>query len=423
MAKGGWNKTKKPGVRYRLHPTRKNGVGFDRYYVIRYQRDGRRVEEPVGWASEGWTVEKAADELAELKRAAKLGEAGRSLREKREADERRRHEDQVREREALRQAERNRPLKEIVKLFLADAEIRLRKKTVMGYRSCLEEAKDFRLGAGLPALGDWPIRDIERRHLAGLIAKVAKRSPAKAVLMRSSLSALYSFAIHSPEEYVDTNPVRDIKRPAAPMPRERYLSDEEIKKLWKAMVDETVPGDEEMKRMIRFSLFTGCRLQEAAGLSRREVSGDWWEIPGNRFKGKRPHLVFLTKTAKALLKDGGEMPFASPRKGKAYDTSSIARYFSRAGYFGMPPFGLHDMRRTLGSGLARMGFSLEVISAVLGHKLPGVTGAHYLKHRFDREKQQALEAWERHVLALIEGKKEAEVIPLKSARKKGRTEP
>ncbi|MGE4492392.1 MAG: site-specific integrase, partial [Syntrophotalea sp.] len=159
MAESSWKKTKYPGVRYRQHSTRKNGVQFDRYFVIRYQRDGQRIEEPVGWASEGWTAEKAAAELAALKSAAQKGEGHRSFREKREAEELRRQAE-------ARQAERNKSFGEVIDLFLVDAESRLRPKTVQGYRSCLneaKEAKDYRPSKDIPALKGWPIRDIERR--------------------------------------------------------------------------------------------------------------------------------------------------------------------------------------------------------------------------------------------------------------------
>ena len=38
----GWSNTKFPGVRFREHPTRKHGIVRDRYFAIRYQKDGKR---------------------------------------------------------------------------------------------------------------------------------------------------------------------------------------------------------------------------------------------------------------------------------------------------------------------------------------------------------------------------------------------
>jgi hypothetical protein len=86
-----WRSTKYPGIRFYYHKTRKHGIKFDQYFSIRYQRDGKRVEEGLGWASEGMTLEKAVQELGGLKEAARLGKADATrLKEKREVEKQRR---------------------------------------------------------------------------------------------------------------------------------------------------------------------------------------------------------------------------------------------------------------------------------------------------------------------------------------------
>ena len=62
-------RTRFPGVRVVEHPTRKHGVQWDKYFYIRYQIEGRRREEGLGWLTEKMTAEKAAGILAELKEA------------------------------------------------------------------------------------------------------------------------------------------------------------------------------------------------------------------------------------------------------------------------------------------------------------------------------------------------------------------
>ena len=54
------------GVYYKEHPTRKNGVQKDKYFTIRYRKDGKAVEEGLGWASEGMTELKAMKILCEI---------------------------------------------------------------------------------------------------------------------------------------------------------------------------------------------------------------------------------------------------------------------------------------------------------------------------------------------------------------------
>ena len=86
MAK--WIKTSKPGIRYREHATRKHGIHPDRYYVFNYRIGKDLVEGALGWASEGWTQERAAEERNKLKKSAKRG-GPRTLTEMRKlADER-----------------------------------------------------------------------------------------------------------------------------------------------------------------------------------------------------------------------------------------------------------------------------------------------------------------------------------------------
>lgn len=70
----------------------------------------------------------------------------------------------------------------------------------------------------------------------------------------------------------------------------------------------------------------------------------------------------------------------------------------------LPDWRIHDLRRTVATGLQRLGFRLEVIEAVLGHvsgSRAGIVGV-YQRHSFDDEKREALDAWATHVAGLVE---------------------
>ena len=79
MAKTPKFNTPYPGVRYWKHKTRKHGIGPDKYFTIRYQHEGKRREEGLGWASEGWSAKRAADELAKIRMAHRTGDGPPSL--------------------------------------------------------------------------------------------------------------------------------------------------------------------------------------------------------------------------------------------------------------------------------------------------------------------------------------------------------
>lgn len=420
-----WLTTTFPGVRYYKHELRKHGVKYDQYYAVRFQIDGKSFEQGLGWASEGMSAEKAYNVRCELKDAAKTGKGASTLKERRRI-------------KAI-EDEATPIFKDACEKFLEYCGRSLRKRSVRHYKDGLEKARSFVPSKGTGKLEDWKIDEIQRRHLAALVDKIAKDSPSVAIQVRSSLSALYAWAVQSPQEYVQANIVRDIPRPPKPTPRERYLTFEEAGSLWGELdkAEEIAmtggdgktdherhqarenAGDPAMIRLLKFSLLVGCRISEALEMTHKEVDGEWWTVPAVRFKGKRPHRVFLTPTAKSLIEGKGKYVFPSSRSGRRkkvgepFDPSSVSRYLKRKEYFGLDKFTCHDFRRTLGSGLAMLGFGMDAIGATIGHKLQGVTAEHYVRHTYDAEKQKAMICWEAHLLKLANKEEaKADVIPI-----------
>jgi len=84
MAGQKWISTRHAGVRYYQHPTRRHGYQPDKYYTIRFQTRGKRIEQGLGWQSDGATEDQAARILTELKKAAKAGKGITRLAPKRE---------------------------------------------------------------------------------------------------------------------------------------------------------------------------------------------------------------------------------------------------------------------------------------------------------------------------------------------------
>ena len=65
---------------------------------------------------------------------------------------------------------------------------------------------------------------------------------------------------------------------------------------------------------------------------------------------------------------------------------------------------MHDLRRTVATGLQRLGVRLEVTEAVLNHisgSRGGIAGV-YQRHDWAPEKRLALEAWRDTSLRLLE---------------------
>jgi integrase len=90
-----WHKTKFKGVRYRKHTTRKHGAMLDKYFTIRFQLNGKRHEEGLGWASHGWSEQKAALEIEKLRNNFRVGEGPIRLKEKREIETKKREKKEI----------------------------------------------------------------------------------------------------------------------------------------------------------------------------------------------------------------------------------------------------------------------------------------------------------------------------------------
>src|SRR2546423_15059638 len=73
------------GIRTREHNSRRHGVRLDRYFTLRFSADGRQIEEALGWASAGWTLARAQEELGKLREAKRTGQGPATLRERSQA--------------------------------------------------------------------------------------------------------------------------------------------------------------------------------------------------------------------------------------------------------------------------------------------------------------------------------------------------
>ena len=141
-----------------------------------------------------------------------------------------------------------------------------------------------------------------------------------------------------------------------------------------------------------------------------------WTIPASRAKNGVAHIVPLSPQASAVLHGAprlAELVF----RGRA----GVFNGFSKAktnldDESGVTGWRLHDLRRTLATGLQRLGVRLEVTEATLGHvsgSRAGIVGV-YQRHHWADEKRAALNAWGAHVAAIVEGREaEGNVTALK----------
>ena len=238
-----------------------------------------------------------------------------------------------------------------------------------------------------------PIDEIRRSEIIRLLDEVAdERGPAMADILLAILRRIMSWHMARSDDYRSPI-VRGMARTSARnRARERTLTDDELRAVWKAADELGTP----FARMIQFILLTGVRRNEAARMDRAEISGTEWVIPSARFKGKRDFLVPLTPAAIAVL---AKLPIIGDVKCGPVFTASGKRPL---GSFGKPKrrfdklcgvsgWTLHDLRRTARTLMSRAGVNADVAERVLGHVISGVRGI-YDRHEFAEEKRRALEA-------------------------------
>ena len=182
------------------------------------------------------------------------------------------------------------------------------------------------------------------------------------------------------------------------------LDDRELAAIWKAAGALGFPFDS----IHRLLILTGQRREEVAGLSWSELDRGTalWTLPAARAKNNEAHLVPLAGRVVALL-DGLANGSEWPTKGLVFSTTGKTppSGFSKAKarldgkLEGVGAWRVHDLRRTVATGLQRLGVRLEVTEAVLNHRSgsrAGIVGV-YQRHDWATEKREALALWSAHL--------------------------
>ena len=252
---------------------------------------------------------------------------------------------------------------------------------------------------------------ITRAHVAVEINAVAKRSgPSAANRGRAVLSAFYKWAIG--EGLCESNPVVGTNKQAENGPRERSLSDAEVAAAWLAAPEN------DFGRILKLLLLTGCRRVEIGDLRWSEINPDARTItlPRERTKNGQEHVVPLCDAAMAIIESiprrDRELVFGIGRGGfggwnkskKALDTTLQFK----------TPWALHDLRRTVRTGLGMLGVLPHVAEAALNHLPPKLIRT-YDRNTYAAEKRAALEAWANHLAVAVAKANGANVTVLRKA--------
>lgn len=313
----------------------------------------------------------------------------------------------------------------------------------------------------LHAWGDRKAKDIRKRDVILLLEDASQRGAALTHNIFKLVRKMYNFAVS--RDILENTPCAGIKidEIATITSRERVLKEaqdnndvDEILTFWTEIGKAAI--SDEVRRILKLILVTGQRPGEVAGVCSNEVDGSWWTIPVERRKVKekskvkpQPHRVYLSKLALELLGtpcplsgyyfpspvaktddndnpvynhiDENALAYAIRRNLKDYvprrpikgETISMVKVSDEKKMV-IEHFTPHDLRRTCSTRLAELGFKDEVNDAILGHAKQGVLGI-YNRYKYDKEKEIAMTAWERKLIAITTGKK-SNVIQIRKIR-------
>lgn len=265
------------------------------------------------------------------------------------------------------------------------------------------------------------VRELTRIEIGRFRDAVAKKAtPNTSNRVMILLSRVFNWALD--EGLLEYNPSARLRKAAQRKPRERVLSHAGIVTFWNALGAMEEMTGEHMGRaqkgrmlssatrsVLRLLLLTGQRRSEVVEAEKSEFELDGsepvWTIPGARTKNGLLHRLPLCPMAvaefrKAIKSSPKESPFVFPSPDdckKPVSAEAVTRAMARMiAELKIPTVSPHDLRRTVGTELARLGLPVHVRALVLNHspQSRGVTEAVYNRYAYDTEKRNALDTWE-----------------------------
>ncbi|HFT7236994.1 TPA: tyrosine-type recombinase/integrase, partial [Legionella pneumophila] len=242
---------------------------------------------------------------------------------------------------------------------------------------------------------------------------VQRGAPIHANRILSTIKQVLNYAVS--RGYIQYNPATNIRSRdigGIEKPRERVLSPEEIRIIWKFLESDKSQMSESARLAIKVIILTGVRTGEIrlAQWHQFDFEQSLWTIPPEHSKGGitvKIHLSELTKKLLLQFKEQSVSPFVIP--GITIDVPMSKDALPRAikriqNRVGIPEWTAHDLRRTFATQLGEsLNIDPVVIEKCLGHKMPRIM-ATYNKNEMLPQRKEALDSWANHIARLISSK-------------------
>jgi integrase len=222
------------------------------------------------------------------------------------------------------------------------------------------------------------------------------KAPSEAAHAFKDIRTFFNWCV---PRHIPHSPCAGLKPPSKYKPRERVLSDAELKKIWSAATEYPFGP------IVRLLILTGQRKTEVGTLRFEQINGQDQTINLPDTKNGRAHTFPIGPMTQSLIGNlprDGDFLFMGRVKGQPYNGwGKHKTEFEKV--CGVKGWTLHDLRRTFATNLAALGTPIHVTEKLLNHVSGTMSGivSVYQQHNYEKECRVAIGLWEQHLTRIL----------------------
>ncbi|UOG93668.1 MAG: site-specific integrase [Candidatus Thiothrix sulfatifontis] len=276
-------------------------------------------------------------------------------------------------------------------------------------------------------------KDVLPDDIRAVLAEIIQRDAlVMANRVRAYLSAAFAFGISWDNDSrrhfeslrfgIKTNPVRDVPKPLkSEKPRDRALSEFEVKQVWEALGDSDFHPKTIGAIRLLFAL-GGQRVEDVLFLTEDDVDFVNRLVTFRDTKNGTTHVIPFGDVAEPLLKErmldtnaGGELfgKIKSKRE-EPIDSTTLSHAITKlCRRINLEHFQPKDIRRTAKTLMGFAGISKEARDRFQNHALTDVSSKHYDRYNYLAEHRQTSAVWDAYLQNILAGSPQANVVQLR----------
>lgn len=253
----------------------------------------------------------------------------------------------------------------------------------------------------------WDIGDITKQDIVATLDRIiGYGTPSAANHAFAYINHFFNWSVS--RGIINQSPSHGLTPPAPKVSRNRVLSDHELITVWNEAQNTPYP----FGAIVQLLILTGQRRGEVTNMSWSQIDNQnrIWTLPPGLTKNKREHNLPLSEPVTEIIES---LPHLSKKlvfPALGSDDNSFSGFSKCKKRLSdackIDPWTLHDLRRTMATGLARLEVQPHVIEKILNHSSGTISGVAAIYNRFQYldEMRDALNLWADYVLSLDQQK-------------------